>query len=84
MVELNDNQLERNDDIYNSVFELCKVLTEKDDLEWDMNFIGDIAEYAVQVLINKGFKIRFPSIISDGDNEYIEEFYNPQMIHIVK
>ena len=84
MIELNEEQLKRNDDIYNSVFEMCKVMTENDDLEWDMNIIGDIAEYAVQKLINKNYAIRFPSIVSDGDNEYVEEFYNPQMIHIIK
>ena len=39
-LELNDDQIARNDEICNAVFELCKVLTENQELEWDMEYIG--------------------------------------------
>lgn len=49
-LELSSEQTARNDEIYSAVFELCKVLTEDEDLVWDMAFIGLIAEDAAAVL----------------------------------
>lgn len=77
-VELNDEQLNRNDEIYDAVYNMCKILTENKNLEWDISYIGDIAEFAVNrmLLISGIDKIRFPSIVTDNDgNQSIEEYY---------
>lgn len=75
-LELTPEQAQRNDEVYEAVFELCKVLTENPDMDWDMEAIGGIAEYAVDTLVNKGFRIRFPAVVTDGDCQYIEEYVN--------
>lgn len=75
-LELTDAQADRNDEIYESVFETCKVLTENPDLEWDMAFIGEIADFAASLLTEHGIKVRFPSVVTEEDgSQYIEEYY---------
>lgn len=78
-VELSDEQLERNDEVYKAVFQMCKTLTNDPDLEWDMNFIGDIAEYAATTLVQHGHRVWFPSVVSEEDgSQYIEDYYEPE------
>lgn len=75
-LELTDAQSERIDEIYNAVFELCKTMTEDENLEWDMAFIGDIADYAAETLCNIGKRVRFPAIVTNEDGtQYTEEYY---------
>ena len=75
-LELTDAQADRNDDIYEAAFEFCKVLTENDDLEWDMAFLGEIADLAAGIMTEQGHKVRFPSVVTEQDGtQYIEEFY---------
>lgn len=74
--ELSDAQVERNDEIYNEVFDLCKIMAENENLEWDMEIIGQIADYAAELLSDHGIKVRFPSIVTEPDGtEHIEEYY---------
>ena len=54
IMEFTNEQLERIDEIENATFEFCKVLTEKEDLERSMDFIGEIAEAACDILVFKG------------------------------
>ncbi|MCI9128294.1 hypothetical protein [Sporofaciens musculi] len=76
-LELSDRQTARIDEIHNAVFEMCKVLTENSDLEWDMYYIGDIADYAANVMCLMGNKVRYPAIVTDGEGkQYIEEYHN--------
>ena len=76
-LELSDRQIERIDEIHNAVFEMCKVLTEKTDLEWDMYYIGEIADYAANLLCLMGNKVRYPAIVTGEDGkQYIEEYHN--------
>ena len=75
-LELTDAQADRNDEIYEAAFEFCKVLTEKPDLEWDMAFLGEIADLAASIMTEQGHKVRFPSIVTEDDGtQYIEENY---------
>lgn len=75
-LELTDAQADRNDDIYEAAFEFCKVLTENPDLEWDMAFLGEIADLAASIMTEQGHKVRFPSIVTEEDGtQYIEENY---------
>lgn len=75
-IELSDAQIERNDEIYNAVYTLCQIMAENEDLEWDMAYIGEIADYAAELLTQRGIKVRFPSIVTDEDGtEHAEDFY---------
>ena len=72
-LELNDDQIARNDEVCNAVFELCKVLTENQELEWDMEYIGDIADYASNALTLSGMKVRYPAVVTCKDgSQYID------------
>lgn len=76
-IELSDEQLERNDEIFNAAFEFCKVLTENQDLEWDMSIIGEIADYSAELLVNHGFQVRFPFVYTDKDGkDEVHEYYD--------
>lgn len=76
-VELNDKQSDRCDEVYNAVYEMCKCFTENENLEWDMAYIGEIAEFAANTLVSHGQKVRFPAVVTNQDNsQYIEEYYN--------
>lgn len=75
-LELTNAQSDRVDEVYNAVFELCKTMTEDENLEWDMSFIGDIADYAAETLHNHEKRVHFPSIVTnEDDTQFIEEYY---------
>lgn len=74
-LELSDAQAERNDEIYNGVFDLCRLMADNPELEWDMSFIGEIADCAASVLMDHGIRVRFPSVVTNPDgSQYIEEY----------
>ena len=76
-LELNDRQIARVDKVHNAVFEMCKVLTENSDLEWDMHYIGDIADYAADTLCMMGNKVHYPAVVTGEDGkQHIEEYHN--------
>ena len=75
-LELSDAQADRNDEIYEAAFEFCKVLTENPDLEWDMAFLGEIADLAAGIMTEQGHKVRFPSVVTEEDGtQHIDEYY---------
>lgn len=74
-LELDNEQEARNDEIYGTVFELCKVMAENPELEWDMGFIGEIADCAASILARHGIRVRFPAVVTNEDGlQYIEEY----------
>lgn len=74
-LELDNEQEARNDEIYGTVFELCKVMAENPELEWDMGFIGEIADCAASILARHGIQVRFPAVVTNEDgSQYIEEY----------
>ena len=76
-LELNDRQIARVDEIHNAVFEMCKILTENHDLEWDMYYIGNIADYAADMLSMDGNRVRYPMVVTEEDGtQHIQEYYN--------
>lgn len=78
-LELSDEQIARNDEIYNAVYDMCKVIAGNEDLEWDMHYIGEIAELAANLLITRGEKVRFPAVVTGPDGkQHIEEYYEPE------
>lgn len=75
-VELSDRQSERVDEVYNAVYEMCKALTENENLEWDMYFIGEIADFAANTLVLAGNKVRYPAVVmEEGGSQYIVEYH---------
>lgn len=76
--ELSDEQLARCDEIYNAVYEACKVVAEDENLVWDMHYLGEIAELVANMMVNKGYRVRFPAIVEDENGkQHIEEYYEP-------
>jgi len=74
-LELNLEQLTRIDDIHNAVWKLCAVLTEDENLRWDMSYIGEIADLAAEVLVRDGHRVRYPAIVEDEDGtQHIEDY----------
>lgn len=73
-LEFTDEQIERVDEVENAVFHMCETLTEEEYLEWDISYVGEIADAACQILADHGFKIRYPAIVTDynGDQKIVD------------
>ncbi|MCM1215590.1 MAG: hypothetical protein NC331_08365 [Lachnospiraceae bacterium] len=79
-VELSDRQIERIDEVHNAVYEMCKALTENEDLEWDMYFIGEIADFAANILVSVGNKVRYPAVVTESNGrQYIVEYHGEEI-----
>lgn len=77
-LELTDDQVERLDEIDNAAFEYLKVLTENEDLEWNMEFIGELNEFAADMMAKAGHKIRYPYIETAPDGtQQRKDYYEP-------
>jgi len=74
-LELNDAQIERVDEVENAVYKMCCVLTESPDLEWNMEYIGEIADFAAELLTKLGHRVRYPAVVTEADgSQHIEEY----------
>lgn len=76
--ELNDLQIERIDEIHNAVYALCEVLTENEELEWNMAYIGEIADLACEILHRQGHRVRYPAIIEDAGAARIIDYLDEE------
>ena len=75
-LELSGEQIARIDEIYDAVYGMCKVLTEDPNLKRDMHCIGDIADYAANLLYLLGNRVRYPEIVTGEDGkQYVEEYH---------
>lgn len=74
--EFTAEQLDRIDAIHNTAHDLCRILADDEHLEWDMYRIGEIAEFAAQLLCEQGIRVRYPARITDefGNTEIHEYF----------
>ena len=78
-LELSDAQIARNDEIYNVAFDFCKVMAEDDNLEWNMEILGQLADFAAELLTTHGSRVRFPSVVTEPDDtQHIEEYYGEE------
>lgn len=76
-LELSDAQSARNDEIYNAAYEFCKVMAEGDDLQWNMEILGELADLAAELLTRHGSRVRYPAVVTESDGrQYIEEYHN--------
>ena len=74
--DFTDEQLARINEIHNAAYDLCRILAEKEDLEWDMSYIGEVADYASNLLVDRGFRVYYPERVADNDgNLIISEYY---------
>lgn len=75
-ITFTSEQEERIDEVENAVFELCKVMLDDDELEWDENMVGEVADAVVDILVDKGHKIYYPAIVTLGlEGEEYEELF---------
>ena len=79
-LELSDAQIARNDEIYNAAFDFCKVMAEDENLEWNMEIIGQLADFAAELLTTHGNRVRFPVVVTerDGSQHYMEYYGEDQ------
>jgi len=78
-LELSDEQSARNDEIYNAAFDFCKVMVEDENLEWNMEILGQLADYAAELLTGHGSRVRYPSVVTEPDgSQHIEDFYGEE------
>lgn len=74
-IELTDDQLQRNDEIDNAVFDCIKILAEDPLMEWNMRVIGNVTESIKHTLFHHGIPVRHPGISVDLDGfERVEEY----------
>ena len=78
-LELSDKQTARNDEVYNAAYDFCKVMAENENLEWTMEILGQLADFAAELLTSHGSKVRYPSVVTEPDgSQHIEEFYGAE------
>jgi hypothetical protein len=72
-LELTQAQIERNNIIDNAVQDCICILAEEE-IEWDMDIIGDVTEAIKEVLAQHGLRVRQPAIATDelGNQRYVE------------
>ena len=75
-LKFSDKQTARINEIYDSVYGMCKVLTENPDLELDMYYIDEIADYAANLLCLLGNRVSYPAVVTGEDGkQYVEEYH---------
>ena len=71
-LEFTKEQLERIDEIDNTVYDTLIILLEKDpnDFTWDIGFIHDATEALIKVCESRGYHVRVPAIETDEDGNF--------------
>ena len=74
--EFTDEQIRRMDEINNAVYQLGILMTNKEDLEWDISWIGEIADNLATMLYAKGYVVYYPTRYENADGKVvISDFY---------
>lgn len=77
-LELEDEDLEFLDTVYNSIYDTCKLFTENENLEYDMGYIGYIADTMASELAERGNTVKYPAVVTEENgNQYIEKYLRP-------
>ena len=69
--EFTKEQLKQIDNVENAAYDLACALCKDDDLEWDMEHIGEIADAAEAILSGLGFTTYYPAMTTDDDGHTI-------------
>jgi hypothetical protein len=78
-LELSDDDLERNDEIDNAVFDCVRILAEDDDIEWNMQIIAETTDAIKSVLADHDIKVRHPHIATHEDGSQTIEEYEEEL-----
>ena len=73
--EMSERAVARLDEIYNAVYAMLNEICEDEDcIEWDMSIIGPVADCAIGVMKNAGYKVSYQGMVDrdDGTLEYAE------------
>ena len=77
-IDFNDKQIERLDEMYNSVYNTICVLLNKEpeDVPWDIRPIAECTDAMIHILLHQKItdNIYYPTRIIDVDKEYIEDY----------
>ncbi len=77
-VEMSDAMSERVDDVENAVYALCCELAQNSELEWDIAYIGEIADVVCDILVDKGIRVNYPAVVTNEDeSQEICEWVEP-------
>lgn len=68
MPDFTDAQLRRIDEVYNRIVELCKFFTQGEFDAEDLKTYGPLADEISDVLVKAGYKVYFPTCITDSEN----------------
>ncbi len=76
--EFNSYQNTRIDEIDNAIYQALTIITCNENLKWDMELIGPIADMIVRFLCKKGYIIYYPTLVEQEDeSEAIFNFFSP-------
>lgn len=51
-------------------------MAEDDDLQWNMEILGELADFAAELLTRHGSRVRYPAVVTEPDGgQYIEEYH---------
>lgn len=75
-LEFTNEQLERIDEIDNTVYNALLILLEKDEesFPWDISIISEVVEAISDISEKRGYHLRRPCILrsKDGNDTYVE------------
>lgn len=77
-LELGDEELEAVDNVQNAVYEMCKQITGDENLEYDISFIGEIADFSADLLTLRGHKVKYPAVVYEDNGWKHIELYPPE------
>ena len=77
-VEMSDAMAERVDDVENAVYALCCELAQNNELEWNIAYIGEIADIVCDILVEHGIRVNYPAVVTNEDeSQEICEWVEP-------
>ena len=81
-LDFTTEQTDQCDAIENAAYQLACVLCKKEDLEWSMEYIGEIADMAQCIMYRHGYKTFYPALVtySDGKEKIVEDWVDLDLI----
>ena len=77
-VEMSDAMAERVDDVENVVYAICCELAQNNELEWNIAYIGEIADIVCDILVEHGIRVNYPAVVTNEDeSQEICEWVEP-------
>lgn len=77
-LELTNGQVMQLEDLNNAAYEYLNILAFDQGLEWDVESLHALHEFASGLVVRKGYKAYYPSIVSDENGTRRENYYEPE------